>query len=424
MFVASLRQLRRALRVGAFSIPAQCRRRSRTKISVCVVLLLSAAGLTSCLLDATDPGLSRGGWRNVASGTDANLRGVWGFESGEVFAVGDGGTIVHFDGTSSHSMTSGTTANLVGVWGIAPDNVIATGDGGTILHYDGTVWSAMESGTTMPIGAIWGFPINPFRNQLPFWAYAVGGGPPGTILYFDGRVWQPIDTGGSEELANITGWLPYESSVFLPRLMAVGANGSARFFDGQNWAGTETGVNEDLVGLVGDSPSNVYAIGAGGMVLQNTEPLADPEPSATWSKVAQIAGTGLSDIAARHFNDLFVVGGDGQIVNFDRLEFIDMRTPTTETLRSIWSGEREVFAVGDGGTILRYTKRPRVNVCPINVRVTATAGLTPAISWRPACPVSKLIVEDDWGTVHWFIEAEGNLIYPGVEIGTTPPDAV
>ena len=38
-------------------------------------------------------------------------------------------------------MDSGTTNDLNGVWGTSADNVYAVGYGNTVLHYDGTSWS-------------------------------------------------------------------------------------------------------------------------------------------------------------------------------------------------------------------------------------------------------------------------------------------
>ena len=37
---------------------------------------------------------------------------------------------------------------LDGVWGSSATDVFAVGDSGTILHYNGSAWSAMSSGTT------------------------------------------------------------------------------------------------------------------------------------------------------------------------------------------------------------------------------------------------------------------------------------
>jgi hypothetical protein len=42
-------------------------------------------------------------------------------------------------------MTSGTTEVLMGVWGSTGTDVYAVGDKGTIIHYDGTQWSEVEA---------------------------------------------------------------------------------------------------------------------------------------------------------------------------------------------------------------------------------------------------------------------------------------
>jgi hypothetical protein len=385
----------------------ECVHRARSRLSLitnkfsiaCTVGLLALTILTSCLENFNDP------------------------ESGEVFAVGDNGTILYFDGDSWIHMESGTTANLVGVWAGAPDNAVATGEGGTILYYDGVLWTSMDSGTTADIGAVWGLAIAPWmQGQLPLWLYAVGGGPPGTILHFDGLEWQPIDTGGSDELLDIIGWT--SNFAWPPHLMAVGANGSARYFDGNSWNGTETGVGEDLVAIFGDVPDNVFAIGRNGTVIHNNERFLDRVGTGTWYEVASVEGNGLNDIAARNYNDLYLVGADGLIVNFDRLEFTEMRSNNENTLHAVWAGDTYVYAVGDVGKILRYSRRPQHRQCPINLRVRVAPGALPVIDWSPPCPVSKIVIEETWGTVAWFAETDGNLIYPSVEWGTAPPGAV
>jgi hypothetical protein len=53
------------------------------------------------------------------------LSGVWGSSGGDIFAVGDYGTIVHYDGTDWSPMSSGTTAWLSGVWGSSGGDVFA-----------------------------------------------------------------------------------------------------------------------------------------------------------------------------------------------------------------------------------------------------------------------------------------------------------
>src|SRR5262245_35571670 len=53
-----------------------------------------------------------GAWTAVASGTEQTLNRVWGAGPNDIWAVGAGGTIVHFDGTAWSGVPSGTTENL------------------------------------------------------------------------------------------------------------------------------------------------------------------------------------------------------------------------------------------------------------------------------------------------------------------------
>jgi hypothetical protein len=83
------------------------------------------------------------------------LHAAWGTSSSDMYAVGDGGTILHFDGGSWTKMASGTTHNLSFVWGTSDQNIWACGyDDGTatsvLLHYDGT-WHAVSL-TALGIG--------------------------------------------------------------------------------------------------------------------------------------------------------------------------------------------------------------------------------------------------------------------------------
>ncbi|MGP8078886.1 MAG: hypothetical protein ACLPVI_00035 [Dehalococcoidales bacterium] len=58
-----------------------------------------------------------------------------GSSSSDIFVVGSGGIILHYDGNAWSIMTSGTTDILVGVWGSSQSEVFAVGYNGTILHY-------------------------------------------------------------------------------------------------------------------------------------------------------------------------------------------------------------------------------------------------------------------------------------------------
>src|SRR5437870_4072020 len=80
----------------------------------------------------------------LVDGTD--LSAVWSASAGDGFAVGLGGKILHYNGTSWTAQPSPTTADLAGVGGSSGTDVFAVGTGGTI-HYDGTSWTGFQSVT-------------------------------------------------------------------------------------------------------------------------------------------------------------------------------------------------------------------------------------------------------------------------------------
>jgi photosystem II stability/assembly factor-like uncharacterized protein len=63
-------------------------------------------------------------------------RAVWGSKADDVYAVGDGGTILHTanGGMSWEAQSSGTMTGLVGLWGGGSGDVFVVGQRGTILH--------------------------------------------------------------------------------------------------------------------------------------------------------------------------------------------------------------------------------------------------------------------------------------------------
>ena len=219
------------------------------------------------------------------------LFSVWGTSGKDVFAVGDSGTILHFDGRTWSAVKSGTTRWLYSVWGAGPANVFAVGDHGTILHYNGKSWAPMKSGTTESLYSVWGTgPTNVF---------AVGSH--GTILHYDGRAWASMISGTRLDLFSV--WGSSSKDVF-----AVGAEGTIIHFDGRAWAPMKSGAPYGLNSVWGTGPTNIFAVGLHGTILH-------PDSSA-WSSLS---------------------------------------LRTTAWLRSVWGASAtSVFAVGDHGTILHY----------------------------------------------------------------------
>jgi len=120
-------------------------------------------------------------WTEIDTQSLPILHAVWGSGPGDVWTVGDYGTIRHFvAGAEVWSVVdSPTTESLRGLWGAGPDDIWAVGENGTILHYDGTAWrtstGAFPPGKKPHLFSVWG--------SGPSDVWAVGSG---VVLHFSG----------------------------------------------------------------------------------------------------------------------------------------------------------------------------------------------------------------------------------------------
>lgn len=92
-----------------------------------VLLLLPA--LMAALINLSGTALAAGEKEFVPmkSPTTESIRGVWGFSANDVYAVGEGGIILHYDGSNWTEMTSNTTATLQAIWGTSNTDLYAVG---------------------------------------------------------------------------------------------------------------------------------------------------------------------------------------------------------------------------------------------------------------------------------------------------------
>ncbi len=111
------------------------------------------------------------------------LRDIGGTASNNVIAVGRLGQIFRYNGTSVSQMTSGTTEDLLTI-GVSPDgaHVWAGGNNGTLLHFDGTTWTLVATpNKASPIHSVWGTsPSDLFIGQT------------GLMYHFDGMYWSQV----------------------------------------------------------------------------------------------------------------------------------------------------------------------------------------------------------------------------------------
>ena len=96
-------------------------------------------------------------WQRIAVPTGNNLLAVWGSSDKDVWAVGEGGVVMHWTGSRWARVTTPVpdSAALNDVWGSASDDVWAVGENGTIVHWNSFGWSKFDSGTTQTLRSIW-----------------------------------------------------------------------------------------------------------------------------------------------------------------------------------------------------------------------------------------------------------------------------
>lgn len=98
-----------------------------------------AAGAAGTLVRRSP--MPKSSWVVQPSPVSANLRGMWGSADNNIYAVGENGNIVQYDGSSwtktslPNVSASISTTNFNAVWGTGANNIYVVGEGGTILHY-------------------------------------------------------------------------------------------------------------------------------------------------------------------------------------------------------------------------------------------------------------------------------------------------
>jgi len=102
-------------------------------------------------------------WSSVNASTTGTLAGIWASSAANLLAVGSSssgatGLAMSNTGAGWSSITMPSSAMLTSVWGPTANDVYATGDAGLIVRFNGSAWSAMSSGTSDLLWAVSGSP--------------------------------------------------------------------------------------------------------------------------------------------------------------------------------------------------------------------------------------------------------------------------
>lgn len=202
-------------------------------------------------------------WSEMDLGADVPLiNWGYGFGSNDIMFVGNGGTALHYDGSSFTKLDTPTDQDLWGVWGAAPDDMWAVGGRGqaenqaTILHYDGTAWTKSSTPTLSRPNVFAYFKVWGTGSDN---VYVVG--QRGALVHWDGAAWSEIESGTAEDLISLWGTGP-------DRIVAVGGrnNGEAVIYDGTSWKHQSLAPLAGLNGVWMRTPNKAHICGVQGTI--------------------------------------------------------------------------------------------------------------------------------------------------------------
>ena len=259
-----------------------------------------------------------GTWRQVVSPTQADLYAVTLVSAGEGWAVGldvaaGHAVILHLSNGRWTLVPGIGVPALRGITMVSASEGLAVGDGGTILHYSGGQWRSVPGPSQVNLYGV------AMASSQEGWAvgydtHNVSNGTIDTadILHYQSGVWSNLDPSAD----------PMQSPYRSMRLMGIAA-----LPNGKTWVVGQSGLPHGLV-LTYDFNVWAPAAGAGTYALEAIAMLPQP---AGW-----------------------VVGQNGDMLRFDGTGWVQVPRVTTNDLSGVaLSSPTEGWAVGDLHTILR-----------------------------------------------------------------------
>jgi len=296
--------------------------------------------------------------------------------SNDGWAVGDSGTIIHWEGVSWSIVDVPSVANikLASVFIVNANDGWIVGEHGVILHWDGVSWKAVSSllGISPQVGLNSVFMVNsndgwavgwektpsPFETRMK-----------GVILRWDGASWSKVTLLTTDNLERF-------NSVFMVNSKdgwAVGYRSDSCIvhWDGKSW--------RKVSGYRYETLFSVFMVGAndrwvvGGDFWRPTILHCYKGPWKIVSSPVDRKSFYCFSVFMVNSNDGWIVGGEGTILHWNGESLSVASSPTKNSLHSIFMvNANDGWIVGGSGMILRYTKE--------HIHISRTPLPTPTIT--------------------------------------------
>lgn len=268
-------------------------------------------------------------WNNVAIPTSEDIFGSFIIDENNMWLVGDGGQILHFNGTEWLSVDAGVSESLNDIYFVDANNGFIVGDNGTFLTYDGSTWTNRDTDTTVNFN---GVAFSDANN-----GYIVG--EDGFIFkYASGSISGEPATDGNDTI-----------SEDFTDIAVIDANnywvcGKSKYivnFDGSAWTGTTVG-GKDHYAIWFNNATDGW-VGSKDGRLQHYD-------GTEWTEIQ----TEADDMFGISFDGTtgYAVGKSGEMVVYDGSEWKKITSGSSETLNTVYLKNGLGISAGDGGTVL------------------------------------------------------------------------
>jgi len=275
----------------------------------------------------------------------------------EVWAVGFGGVVLHFDGAGWTQSVDNSSVDLIHVWASSPGGdlyvVERTGSAETeqrsLLRGRPGSWQEVDLGTLEGelVDRPWGVSLN------DIWVTGhkeEEGSLYGVVHHFDGVAWTIPASGIGGHLDGVWGSGP--DDIFVAGNDGTGYGGYiAHFADGEfdryeypeSWIG----------GIWGSGPDDVWAVGAELLHYDGSKWTEVEKPPVVYM-FRSVWGSGPNDVWVVGSQGTKRTGVSGVILHWDGAFWTEATVTPINELNSIWgSGSDDVWAMGSG-TIYHY----------------------------------------------------------------------
>jgi photosystem II stability/assembly factor-like uncharacterized protein len=287
-----------------------------------------------------------GKWELVESPTTNTLNGVYFVNENDGWAVGNSGTILHYDGDNWQIVDSPTTRDIDDVCFVSSENGWAVGYAGVVLHFDGIRWEISAELAAAPRDVFFLDAENGWIASAPWYKSSLGETKSYGLYYFDGTGWHDITPpiGGSGINLYTVYFLDKNDGWVAGNLVGGSPDYFFAHYNGAEWEIFEN--DRTFHALFFNSPTDGWS--ASGVILHYD--------GASWSQLPDSSVGGMYSLHFTSEDDGWAVGYRAIAHhNGERWEYVAVSEVDIPLLWSVhFTSPANGWAVGNNGMILHY----------------------------------------------------------------------